>query len=67
MTHCASTCSWGDDEAARKAFLALALYDEGRYGDALQTALNALIPTLGGYGRALTEYAEDLPRTVSSR
>lgn len=54
----------GDDEAARQAFLALALYDEGRYGDALRTALLALIPTLDGYGRALTEYAEELPKTV---
>lgn len=57
----------GDDEAPRQAFLALALYDEGRYGDALRTALHALIPTLDGYGRALTEYAEDLPSTVSTR
>lgn len=54
----------GDDEAPRQAFLALALYDEGRYGDALRTALNALIPTLDSYGRALTEYAEELPSTV---
>ncbi|WGW12201.1 tetratricopeptide repeat protein [Saxibacter everestensis] len=54
----------GDDEAPRQAFLALALYDEGRYGDALRTALDALIPTLNGYGRALAEYAEDLPGTV---
>ncbi len=57
----------GDDEAPQQAFLALALYDEGRYGDALRTALNALIPTLDGYGRALTEYAEELPSTVSMR
>jgi len=38
--------------------------DEGRYGDALRTALLALIPTLDGYGRALKEYAEELPKTV---
>ena len=54
----------GNDEAARQAFLALALYDEGRFGDALRTALLALIPTLDAYGRALKEYAEDLPQTV---
>lgn len=53
-----------DEDAPRQAFLALALYDEGHYGDALRTALNALIPTLSGYGRALTEYAEELPRSV---
>lgn len=52
------------DEAPRLAFLALALYDEGRYGDALRTALLALIPTLDGYGRALTAYAADLPATI---
>lgn len=54
----------GNDEAARQAFLALALYDEGRFGDALRTALLALIPTLDGYRRALKEYAEELPKTV---
>lgn len=51
----------GIDADARQAFLALALFDEGRYGDALRTALGALIPTLDGYRRALTEYAEALP------
>ena len=56
--------SSGDDDAARQAFLALALYDEGRYGDALRTALLALVPTLDGYRRALKEYAEELPSTV---
>jgi len=55
------------DEAARQAFLALALYDEGRYGDALRIALGALIPTLDGYKRALKAYAEELPSTVSTR
>lgn len=53
-----------DDEGARQAFLALALYDAGRYGDALRTALLALIPTLDGYKRALREYAEELPSTL---
>ncbi|GAB3530952.1 hypothetical protein GCM10027403_00520 [Arthrobacter tecti] len=56
-----------NDDDARLAFLALAMYDEGRYGDALRTALNALIPTLSGYGRALTEYAEALPSTVAEQ
>lgn len=51
----------GRDEDARQAFLALALFDEGRYGDALRTALFALIPTLDGYRSALTEYANELP------
>lgn len=50
----------GPDEGARQAFLALALHDEGRHGDALRTALLALIPTLDGYKRALTEYAAEL-------
>ncbi|MFB0834257.1 tetratricopeptide repeat protein [Arthrobacter halodurans] len=57
----------GADEAPRQAFLALALYDEGRYGDALRTALNALIPTLHGYRRSLAGYAEDLPRAVKPK
>lgn len=51
----------GVDDDARQAFLALALVDEGRYGDALRTALLALIPTLDGYRRSLRGYAEDLP------
>ncbi|WP_255409977.1 tetratricopeptide repeat protein [Cryobacterium sp. N21] len=41
------------DEPARQAFLALALCDEGRYGDALRTALLALVPTLESYQRSL--------------
>lgn len=53
----------GGDEGARQAFLALALHDEGRHGDALRTALLALIPTLDGYQRSLTAYADELPRT----
>lgn len=55
-----STPSGADDDP-RQAFLALALFDEGRYGDALRTALRALIPTLDAYGSALTEYADELP------
>ncbi|MBV0894460.1 tetratricopeptide repeat protein [Microbacterium sp. NC79] len=51
----------GVDDDARQAFLALALFDAGRHGDALPTALLALIPTLDGYRMALTEYAEELP------
>ncbi len=54
----------GIDEGARQAFLALALHDEGRHGDALRTALLALIPTLGGYQRSLTDYAAELPSTT---
>jgi len=51
------------DEPARQAFLALALYDEGRYGDALRTALLALVPTLESYQRSLRGYAGELPST----
>ena len=56
-----STPHAGSDEGARQAFLALALHDEGRHGDALRTALLALIPTLDGYQRSLGEYAALLP------
>jgi tetratricopeptide (TPR) repeat protein len=56
----------GVDEGARQAFLALALHDEGRHGDALRTALLALIPTLDGYQRALTEYAAELPSDTTT-
>lgn len=55
----------GVDERARQAFLALALHDEGRHGDALRTALLALIPTLDGYKRALTDYAAELSSNVT--
>ena len=55
----------GVDEGARQAFLALALHDEGRHGDALRTALLALIPTLDGYKRALTDYAAELSSNVT--
>lgn len=56
----------GIDEGARQAFLALALHDAGRHGDALRTALLALIPTLDGYKRSLTAYAAELPRNATS-
>lgn len=46
--------------AAREAFLALALYDAGQPGEALQVALRALTPTLPGYRRALDHYASAL-------
>ncbi|WP_223263013.1 tetratricopeptide repeat protein [Arthrobacter sp. NamB2] len=55
----------GIDEGARRAFLALALHDECRYGDAQKTALLALIPTLDGYKRSLTAYATELPSTAT--
>lgn len=56
----------GGDEGARQAFLALALHDQGRYGDSLRTALLALVPTLDGYKRSLREYAAALPSGVTS-
>ncbi|SDS97132.1 tetratricopeptide repeat protein [Actinoplanes derwentensis] len=46
---------------AAQAFLALALHDSGRTGEALQVALRALAKTLPLYGRAVTTYADDLP------
>lgn len=55
----------GVDEPARQAFLALALSGEGRYGDALRTALLALVPTLESYKRSLRGYADELPSTVT--
>ena len=55
----------GVDEGVRQAFLDLALHDEGRHGDALRTALLALIPTLDGYKRALTDYAAELSSNVT--
>lgn len=42
---------------ARDAFLALTLHDAGRHGEALRIALEALIPTMPLYRRALTDYA----------
>ena len=46
---------------APKAFLALALFDAGRPGDALRVALSALAETLPMYGGAVRRYAEELP------
>jgi len=46
---------------AHRAFLALALFDAGRPGDALRVALMALGKTLPSYGRAVTHYAGALP------
>jgi tetratricopeptide (TPR) repeat protein len=46
-----------DAEAARRAFLALALHSAGRHDEALRQALEALIPTLPRYRKSLTGYA----------
>ncbi len=46
--------------AAAQAFLALVLFDAGRPGHALHTALLALAPTLPLYGRAISAYADRL-------
>lgn len=43
---------------ADKAFLALALFDVGRPGDALRVALKALAKTLPLYGGAIDHYAD---------
>lgn len=43
--------------AAREAFLALTLHDAGRHDEALRIALEALVPTLPMYRRALGDYA----------
>lgn len=45
---------------ARDAFLALALHDQGRGGEALRVALHALAPTLPEYGAAIERYADAL-------
>lgn len=45
---------------AARAFLALALYDDGRPDAALQVALKALAPTLPLYRRSLSAYADQL-------
>ena len=45
---------------ASRAFLALALYDAGRFAEALHVALDALAPTLPMYGRTVSAYAADL-------
>ncbi len=46
--------------AAREAFLALALHSAGRDAEALRVAIEALIPTMPLYRRALAEYAAEL-------
>jgi tetratricopeptide (TPR) repeat protein len=46
--------------SAAEAFLALALYDAGRPGEALRVALGALAPTLPLYQRAVLSYAAEL-------
>jgi hypothetical protein len=48
--------------SAARAFLALALYDDGRPDAALRVALRALAPTLPLYSRAVTSYADELTR-----
>lgn len=45
---------------AARAFLALALYDDGRPGEALRVALKALAPTLPLYRRSVSSYADEL-------
>jgi tetratricopeptide (TPR) repeat protein len=45
---------------AREAFLALALHSAGRPDEALRVAIEALIPTMPLYRRALTAYAAEL-------
>jgi Tetratrico peptide repeat len=47
-------------DAARLAFLALALHSAGRHDEALRQALEALIPTLPRYLRSLSGYAASL-------
>ena len=46
---------------APQAFLALALFDAGRPGDALRVALGALTKTLPAYRGAVNHYAGQLP------
>lgn len=46
---------------APQAFLALALFDAGRPGDALRVALSALAKTLPVYEGAVKHYAGELP------
>jgi len=55
-----SVPSGADVDAARRAFLALALHSVGRHDEALRQALEALIPTLPRYGRSLSGYAAAL-------
>lgn len=46
--------------AAREAFLALALHSAGRPDEALRVAIDALVPAIPLYRRALRGYAADL-------
>lgn len=43
--------------AARDAFIALTLHDAGHHAEALRVALEALVPTMPMYRRALAGYA----------
>ncbi|MFP3465153.1 tetratricopeptide repeat protein [Leifsonia sp. SIMBA_070] len=45
---------------AARAFAALSLFDDGMPADALREALEALVPHLPRYGRAVTAYAAAL-------
>ena len=45
---------------ARDAFLALALHSAGRQDEALRVVIEALIPTMPLYRRALADYAAEL-------
>ena len=51
---------------APQAFLALALFDAGRPGDALRVALSALAKTLPLYEGAVKHYASELPSVIES-
>jgi len=51
--------------APARAFLALALFDDGKPTAALRTALQTLAPELSDYGRAVDAYAREL--TAPSR
>lgn len=46
---------------ARAIFLALALHDAGRSGEAVRLLVEALEPELPSYRRSVRAYAEDLP------
>ncbi|NUR83780.1 MAG: tetratricopeptide repeat protein [Nonomuraea sp.] len=53
-------------DRALRAFLAMALYNRGASRDAVSTLLKLLVETddLGGYGKAVTYYAENLDETI---
>lgn len=53
----------GDDDElapAARAFLALALYDDGKPAAALRTALAVLAPLLPAYSRSVSAYADEI-------